>query len=106
VKQALADEFVDLIARLKGRIQLQRRVMPPPSLVEIALDMLSDPLVLDLQKRLGVAPVVPDELVPQRENLQTAIAPPRIRILVERRAPAGGGRGNQAARNLDARPLA
>ena len=69
VQEPLTDEVVDLTARLERGIQLERRIGPQQALVEIMLDVLPDPLVLDREERLGVVPVVLDQLVPQREYI-------------------------------------
>ena len=64
-------EIVDEAPRRERRVQLQRRIGPQQPALELTLDVLPDALVLDRQKRLGVTPVVLDELVPKRENIQS-----------------------------------
>ena len=50
VQEPLTDEVVDLTAGLERGVQLERRVGPQQALVEIMLDVLPDPLVLDRQE--------------------------------------------------------
>ena len=73
MQEPLTDEVVDLTAGLERGVQLERRVGPQQALVEITLDVLPDPLVLDRQERLGVVPVVIDQLVPQRKYIHPLV---------------------------------
>ena len=57
------DQIVDVAPRFERRVQLQRRIRPQKALVELPLDMLPNPVILDRQERPRVIAVVADKLV-------------------------------------------
>jgi hypothetical protein len=70
VQFTLSDQFVDRLAGLEGRVELDERLGPQHSLIELAIDELSESRLADVDEAAGVAGVVVNKLSAEAENIQ------------------------------------
>ena len=71
----VADELVDCPARLERGVQLDDRIGPEQALIELAIDVLRDPLVADDDEAARVVGVVVDEALTEIEDVQETPRP-------------------------------
>lgn len=74
MQEAFAGEPVDRAPGLEGRVELDQRIGPEDSGLELGADVAADPLVPDRDEALDVRPVVPTRL---SRRLNTFMAKPR-----------------------------
>jgi hypothetical protein len=69
MERPVGDELVNESARLKRRIQLERRLRPQRAALDLRLDVFADAFVADREEALGVPSVVIDELISERKDV-------------------------------------
>src|SRR4051812_25055303 len=69
VEQPLRNELIDQPARLERRVELQWRIGPQESRIELRLDMSANSVVLDRQEGPRVFAVVTDQLISESEDV-------------------------------------
>ncbi|MGH2920924.1 MAG: hypothetical protein ACRDKU_02525 [Gaiellaceae bacterium] len=76
VDDGRVDELIDPLARLEGRVELNNRIRPEQTGLELALDRLPDPLVPDGNERSRVIGVVADQALAKLEDVHPSLCLP------------------------------
>ncbi len=73
VKEALGYEVVDPATGLESRVEADTRLGPEAAVVEVALDVVLDPLVPQREEAGDVAAVVVDEVLAELEDVHGSV---------------------------------